>query len=203
MKASFLIGMLLGLLGVLAGAYYAPWGQHARLPSHTSVQTNGGRVERFLVRLPADRIAGHGEGFDRQPISAGAGTALAVDHYKLRDVDGAVIGVAARHATSTADGQVAVWSVVIPSRGGFVLTGASQEAALIGGLQRNGYQPGNAWTGDLQIGPERESGRLVSGSEEFEPLRGTYTETWHLTGVDEAGVPRGTVELTMVTFLGA
>ncbi len=203
MKATFLIGLLVGLLGVFAGAYYAPWGQHARLPSLTSVQANGGRVERFLVRLPADRIAGHGDGLDRLPLSAGAGAALAVDHYKLRDVDGSVIGVAARHTTSTAEGAVAVWSVVIPSRGGFVLTGASQEAAVLGSLQRSGYRPGSAWTGDVQAGADRESGRLVSGSEEFETLRGTYTESWHLTGVDEAGVPRGTVELTMVTFLGA
>lgn len=203
MKATFLIGLLTGLLGVFAGAYYAPWGQHLRLPSHTSVQANGGRMERFLVRLPADRIAGHGEGLDRLPLSAGAGTALAVDHYKLRDVDGSVIGVAARHTTSTDEGPVAVWSVVIPSRGGFVLTGESQDTAVLDGLQRSGYRPGDAWTGDLQAGADRESGRLVSGSEEFETLRGTYTESWHLTGVDEAGVPRGTVELTMVTFLGA
>ena len=57
MKIVFLVAVLLGFGGTLAGAHYAPWREHARLPSHTTVVANGGRAEQLLIRLPADRIA--------------------------------------------------------------------------------------------------------------------------------------------------
>ena len=57
MKLVFLVAILLGFGGTLAGAHFAPWREHARLPSHTTVVANGGRAEQFLIRLPADRIA--------------------------------------------------------------------------------------------------------------------------------------------------
>lgn len=203
MKFSFLTGVFAGLLLIFAGAYLAPWGEHARLPSHTTVQANGGRLEQFVVRLPADRLAAHGPGPGRASFPDAQDAALAADHFKLRDAEGNVIGVATRHSTATGAGPAAIWSVVIPSRGAFVLTGEATDAALRTSLERNGYRPGSAWNGDVRLQSGSDSGRLALGREEFETLQGTYTESWHVTGVDEAGELRGTVELNMLTFLGA
>ena len=52
MKTVFLLGLLAGFGGTLAGAHFAPWLEHARLPSQTSVVANGGRAEQFLIHLP-------------------------------------------------------------------------------------------------------------------------------------------------------
>ena len=57
MKIVFLLAILGGFGGTLAGAHFVPWLKHARLPSHTSVVANGGRSEQFVIRLPADRLA--------------------------------------------------------------------------------------------------------------------------------------------------
>ena len=57
MKSLFISGVIIGFAAVLAAAFYYPWVDHVRIPSRTSVQANGGRVEQFLVRLPADRVA--------------------------------------------------------------------------------------------------------------------------------------------------
>lgn len=220
MKSSFLIGVLAGLLLTFAGAYFAPWGEHARLPSHTAVQANGGRVEQFIVRLPADRLAGHGAGFGRMTFPGASGddpgasgdepsanelsaNELTADHFKLRDTQGNVIGVAARHSASAGDGPIAIWSVVIPSRGTFVLTGDATDSALRSTLERNGYRSGSSWNGDVRLQRSGDSGRLALGREEFEAMQGTFSESWHVTGVDESGELRGTVELTMLTFRGA
>ncbi len=203
MKFSFLTGVFAGLLLIFAGAYFAPWGEHLRLPSHTTVQPNGGRLEQFVVRLPADRLAGHGAGPGRTLLPEAGNAELSADHFKLRDGDGHVIGVAARHATAGGDSAAAIWSIVIPSRGAFVLTGEATDSALRSTLERNGYRAGSAWSGDVRVRSRDDGGRLTQGREEFEQMRGTYSESWHVTGVDEAGELRGTVELNMLTFLGA
>jgi hypothetical protein len=57
MKTVLLLAIVIGFGGTLAGAHYLPWVTHVRLESHTSVVANGGRAEKFLIRLPADRLA--------------------------------------------------------------------------------------------------------------------------------------------------
>ena len=44
MKTVFWLALVAGFGGTLAGAHFVPWLAHARLPSHTSVVANGGRV---------------------------------------------------------------------------------------------------------------------------------------------------------------
>src|SRR5687767_9710819 len=107
MKTVFLLALIVGFGGTLAGAHLAPWLQHARLPSHTSVVANGGRAEQFMIRLPADRIgATDGEAGGLRGKGAGGAMLLPaqfmaepllIEHFKIRDTSGSVVGVAARH----------------------------------------------------------------------------------------------------------
>jgi hypothetical protein len=208
MKLVFFFAVLAGFAGTLAGAHYAPWLAHARLPSHTSVVANGGRAEAFVIRLPADRIAAtDGEAGGLRAKGAGGAMLLPaqllaepllVEHFKVRDSLGSVIGVAARH---WAGGSAAAttWSVSIPSRGTFVLSAAGEaRGALETALRAGGYSAGKSWNGQVAV-PMIKEGTLVVGTGEFEGLSGSFTETWTVAAVDEDGRVAGTIELGTVT----
>lgn len=217
MKTAFWLGLLVGFCGVVAAAHFFPWVVHTRLPSQTSVVANGGRAEQFLIRLPADRIdamsganMGLRSGFGATTIGLpGALTdrPLLVEHFKVRDATGNVIGLAARHWSSTPSGPATAWSVLIPSRGALLLTAPGEgRAALDAALRKVGFVPGTTWTGDLRIdlgGGEKDAGRVAAGSDEFSDLQGHYSETWTVTGVSGEGELRGTIELDTVTFHGS
>ena len=209
MRTLFLLGLLLGFVGTLAAAHWVPWISHQRLPSQTTVVANGGRAEQFLIRLPADRIAAT----DAKPAGlrsiAGSGAMLLpakfvnepllVEHYKVRDSTGQVIGVGARHWANGDHGMTATWSLVVPARGSLVLRAPGEKGgALDTALQRAGYTRGAAWEGTLEVALA-QGGAVASGTGDFEGLTGTYTETWKLTGVDANGAMRGTIELYTVT----
>jgi len=211
MKIVFLLGLLVGFAGTLAGAHFAPLLAHTRLPSHTSVVANGGRAEHFVIRLPADRIAAT-DGEAGGLRAKGAGRAmllpaqfiaepLLVEHFKVRDDAGSVIGVAARHWSGTGASAATTWSVLIPSRGAFVLNGPGEaRGALEAGLRTAGYSAGKAWDGQVAVPMMREDeGLVAAGTGEFEGLAGTYTETWTIANVDEDGRVNGTIELGTVT----
>lgn len=212
MKVVFLLTILAGFGGTLAGAHYLPWLAHTRLPSHTSVVANGGRAEQFLIRLPADRIAvtdGQASGLR----SAGAmsvmavpaqfvTTSLLVEHFKVRDTDGSVIGIAARHWGNTDRGLTTTWSVLIPSRGALLLNAPGETRGSVEtALQNAGYNAGAAWNGEMALAltPKDAAGRVAAGSGEFDGLGGSYTETWTLTGVADSGELRGTIALDTIT----
>jgi len=205
MRTAFVVGVLLGLAGVLAAARFAPWVDPVRLPSHTTVVSNGGRAETFVIRLPADRIAAAGgaeAGLRADApgtvFSAPGSAAVLVEQFKVRDRDGQVIGIAARH-WAPADG--AVWLLVVPGRGTMLLTGDAEPArALDTALSAAGRRAGTPWSGELRVVfPRAPSvGRVHGGTHEFEGLEGTYTETWTITGVGESGELRGTIELGTV-----
>lgn len=210
MKTIFLLALIVGFGGTLAGAHFAPWLEHARLPSHTSVVANGGRAEQFLIRLPTDRIAAtdgeagglraHGGGAMMLPAQFVA-EPLLVEHFKVRDSVGSVIGVAARHWSGRSGGATTTWSVLIPSRGALVLSAPGEtRGALEAALRAGGYSAGKAWVGQVAVPMPREGqGTVAAGTGEFEGLLGTYTETWTLAAVDEAGKVSGTIELDTVT----
>lgn len=211
MKLTFFFGVLLGLAAVLAAAALYPWVDHTRLPSRTQVLPNGGRAEGFLIRLPVDRVATTGSpsmGERAKPFPNGfgfpealGGAALLLEHFKVRDIQGNVVGVAARHTAGTSRGIESAWSIVVPSRGAMMLVGADV-GDLDGALAAAGRDPGRSWSGDLRVkvgSEQEESGRIVWGSAEFENLRGSYVESWLITGVDESGGLRGTIELDTVT----
>ena len=210
MKVTFFIGVFLGLAAVLSLAGFYPLVDHPRLPSKTQVLANGGRAEGFLIRLPVDRITTVGNpasGSRAKPFpdavalpEAFGATPLLLEHFKVRDIQGNVIGIAARHTTGTPLGVESTWSIIIPSRGAIMLAGADL-VNLDAALAVAGYNAGESWDGDLrvQVGAEgSESGRIVWGSQEFENLDGTYFENWLITGVDPSGDLRGTIELDTV-----
>jgi hypothetical protein len=215
MKTAILLGFVLGFGGVLAGSHFFPWVAHARMPSQTSVVANGGRAEQFLIRLPVDRIgsAGATVGLRGSPMFANmalpetlAKEPLLIEHFKVRDSVGNVIGLAARHWSTGPDGDAGTaWVLMIPSRGALMLVAPGEaRGALDAALQKGGYK-GGSWDGDVRldvVGPERR-GAIVTGSAEFEGLEGEYSERWNVSGVSDNGELRGTIELSTVTFRGA
>jgi hypothetical protein len=212
MKTVFLLAILGGFGGTLAGAHFVPWLKHARLPSHTSVVANGGRSEQFLIRLPADRIAAtDGEAGGLRSVAASGAMAmpaqfvakpLLIEHFKVRDSAGSVVGVAARHWNDGAAAPTTTWSVLIPSRGAFVLSAPGEaRGALEAALRSGGYSAGKSWEGEVAVPmiPPDEVGVLAAGTGEFEGLAGNYTEAWTVAAVDEDGSVSGTVEIDTIT----
>ena len=213
MKFVFLFGLLVGFAGTLCGAYYTPWLKHARLPSQTTVVSNGGRAEQFVIRLPADRIsATDGEAGGLRANSANGDDAmllpaqfvaepLLVEHFKVRDAAGNVIGVAARHWNASAADAATTWSVLIPSRGALVMSAvAEKRAAVDTALRSAGYGGGKAWSGQVVVPmAEGYQGVIAAGTGEFAELGGFYTETWTVAAVDEDGILSGTIELGTIT----
>jgi hypothetical protein len=220
MKTAFIVAVLLGFSGVLAAAHFVPWMGHARLPSQTEVVATGGRAEQFLIRLPVDLIVASGAA--ASPVRSPPGSSptalpaelgakpLLVEHFKVRDAAGNVIGVAARHWSSDGRGMGTAWSVLIPSRGAMLLTAPGEgKTALDGALQKAGYRPGSAWSGTsavpavaVELTP-RDGGEVAAGSDEFERLDGTYQEIWKVSGVSDTGELRGTIELNTITRRGS
>lgn len=209
MKTVFYLATLAGFAGTLAGVHFLPVGAHTRLPSHTAVVANGGRSEQFLIRLPADRIAATDSplGGLRSANQQSAmvlpaqfvAAPLLVEHFKVRDSAGSVIGVAARHWTETTGGASTTWSVLIPSRGAMILNAPGESrGAVEGALQRAGYSAGKSWVGEAKVAMTPEAGTLAAGSGEFEGLLGSYTENWLLAGVGD-GELLGTIALDTVT----
>jgi hypothetical protein len=211
MKLVFLLALLIGFAGTLAGAHFAPGLRHARLPSQTSVVANGGRAEQFLIRLPADRIAATdgeagglrskgADGVMLMPAQFVAEPVL-VEHFKVRDSAGAVIGIAARHWNGSAEAATTTWSVLIPSRGALVMSARGEDrGALDSALRARGYSAGKDWVGDVRLPMTRDAaGTVAAGTGEFESLIGTYTETWNVAAVDEDGKISGTIALSTVT----
>jgi len=186
MKRLLQLGFILGLAGTLAAAYFTPWVEYERYRSAASVVANGGRVEQFLVRLPADRIG--------QPIAADSTTRL--EHFKLRDAEGNVIGIAARHAVAREDGEATAWLLSIPSRGTIALAGAgagSIETALAGRQLAAGADMNPELSVDLT--PAAAS---ITATGEFSGIDFELVETWIVTGLEDDGQVRGTLQLNTI-----
>jgi hypothetical protein len=208
MRASFIYAFLLGLAGVLATGYFAPWAQHERVASKTSVAMNGGRRETFLIYLPSDRLV---EVADRERYPTTAATTLTVpeltalpllaEHFKLRDMDGTVIGLATRHWSATPTGSTSVWAVDIPGRGALVLAGDGDVAGqLASALAGAGVIAGLPWSGEVEVGVAdvESASRVVVGTEEFSGVGGRYSETWRISGFSERGELQGTIVLDTI-----
>jgi hypothetical protein len=211
MKVLFLLAFIGGFGGTLAGVHYAPWLKHARLPSIASVVANGGRAEQFLIRLPADRLAatdGAAGGLRAQGANGAmllparfVTEPLLIEHFKVRDSAGNVVGVAARHWNGGGPAPTTTWSVLIPSRGALVLSAPGESrGALEAALRTRGYSAGEDWDGQVAVPMVRDGeGTVAAGTGEFDGLAGTYSETWTVAAVDESGKVSGTIELGTVT----
>jgi hypothetical protein len=207
MKATFIFGFLLGLVGALVGAYLLPWANYERVASKTLVAMNGGREESFVIRLPDDRIVAAGLGAGAGMVDPVTGVAapsdlaggdLLAEHFKLRNVDGTVIGVAGRHWTVVDAAAASTWALSIPARGAVVLAASDLGAADVWqALTRAGYRAGAAWTGEVvvQLTSDVSLPHVVTGTEEFADTEGRFDETWTVTGVSDAGELRGTIAI--------
>ncbi len=215
MKPAFLAGILLGLLATLSVARFYPWVDHPRSASMTTVLHSGGRVEDFVIRFPVDRIATTGTadmGLRAKGFPAGielptqmAAEPVLIENFKLRNINGEVIGIAARHSSVTDQIASAAWALTIPSRGTLHLLGADYPGILDRELAAAGRIDGQAWSGDLELtlgGQGADSGEVAGGSHEFAGLIGTYTEGWSISGVSQAGELRGTINLHTTAEFG-
>lgn len=210
----FTVGVLGGLALTLWLAASWSWVEHPRVRAHIDVRQNGGAEEHFVIRLPRDRIVDGGRegglpGSHPQEVSWPDALREGghVEQYKLRDREGEVIGVAARHTVRDGDTEDAGWVLFIPARGTLMLHHVEAGGGLAGALSRAGLRAGNAWTGSLDLertaGPvDGGRGRVVGGTREFARHTGSYAERWRLTGLDEQGVLRGTIELETLTVIG-
>lgn len=195
MKRLLQFGFVLGLGGTLAAAYFAPWFEFTRYRSLTSVVQNGGRVEQFVVRLPADRI---------EPVAAAESTLTASEtpmrmhHFKLRDTEGNVVGLAAKHELGIGDNREIAWLLTIPSRGTIALAASSPnqgsiESVVAGlglSLGQNADQPHSIDFGNPARG--------IAATGEFDGIDFELVESWTVTGVDAAGQIRGTLHLNTI-----
>jgi hypothetical protein len=191
MKRLLQLGFILGLFGSLAGAYFAPWFEFPRFRSAATVVQNGGRLEQFEVRLPADRI-GAGVALPSGPESG------SLEHFKLRDVEGNVIGVAARHSLPLADGTATSWLLTIPSRGTIAFTSSTPASvSLEGRIAASGLVAGARSEPEISIdlGSPASS---VATTGEFAKIGFELVETWVIAGLEDDGAIRGTLRLSTV-----
>lgn len=192
MKRLLQLGFVLGLAGTLALAWFAPIFEYTRYRSATSVVANGGRVEQFLVHLPVDRIESPAD----TELAAEAGVRLR--HYKLRDAEGNVIGLAVRHELETGDATETAWLLTIPSRGAIALAAnGSGEAMIEAEIAARGLAAGQSIDQPLSI-DSRQPARSVSATGEFAGIDFELVETWIVTGLDDDGGVRGTLRLNTV-----
>ncbi len=185
MFRTFIFGLLLGLFGAGAYLHFVPVVDQHRVPSHVTVQTNGGIQEIFSIRLPGDRIMAGPPGAVT-PIPAGLTwpdaptiAGLEAELFKIRDRDDTVIGVASRmkQATGSGDGFVH-WVIHLPARG-----------TMFAALEPN---PGAG---------QARSGTLSVGTGDFEFRRGSVREVFVRDAADNDPDSEGRIDL-QVALIG-
>jgi len=132
---TFLAGIILGLLGSGALAYFVPVVDLERERSHITVRPNGGNIELFVIDPNRDRIMA----FDASEavtypdeVVWPAGDRLEdlrTELYKVRNRDDKVIGVASRMAIDDGGQNFSEWAIHLPARGSLYVsmnTGTTQ-----------------------------------------------------------------------------
>ena len=217
--ATFLAGLAITLLA----AGFLPLPEHPRIYSQINVVTGGGRQEDFIIRWPQDRISIPETGVSDTPsgtvgtmvLRTPSGELAGAELFRLRDVDGNVIGIASR-VTARVTGQrvpsasVTNWLMLIPSRGGLLLS--QENSADVGPIWTTAdggryvapAERANFWSRGsryrITAGPAREGqGKVVRGTGEFQALEGTYTEIWELEEVAADGKTEGRIAISTVT----
>jgi hypothetical protein len=187
MKRLLQLGFVLGLFGTLAAAYFVPWFEYPRYRSAATVVPNGGRLEQFEVRLPADRIG------LAVPSNSAEGS---LEHFKLRDAEGNVIGLAARHSVQVADGTAISWLLSIPSRGSIAFAASAPPGESIESqLDARGVAAGGSVEPELSIDVGTPA-RSVAKTGEFAEIDFELVETWVVSGLSDSGDIRGTLRLS-------
>jgi hypothetical protein len=187
MKRLLQLGFVLGLFGTLAAAYFAPWFEYPRYRSAATVVPNGGRLEQFEVRLPADRIG------LAVPSDSDQGS---LEHFKLRDAEGNVIGLAARHSLPLGDSTAISWLLTIPSRGSIAFASSAPPGESIETqLEVRGVAVGGGVEPALSIDVGTPA-RSVATTGEFAEINFELVETWVVSGLADNGDIRGTLRLS-------
>jgi hypothetical protein len=179
---TFIFGLILGLLGAGAAAWYVPPVDLHRERSLVSVQPNGGNLEQFQINLPRDRIM---VGLPNAANSIPAGLDwpgsdllgnMQAEIFKVRDRNNTVVGVASRLASASEEtGPFIEWAVHLPARGTMYLK--------------------------MQVLPTEDgvrNGTLISGTREFAVLTGSVRERF-VTGPEDDPDIQGQIRLEAVT----
>jgi hypothetical protein len=215
----FLLSFVAGVALLLIAAALFPLPVHERFASRIEVLTNGGRAETFVIRWPGDRLVLDGElpgalvnRDDGVVALAPAGKAPAgAEAFRLRDVNGQVIGLATR-VTATMPGDrgrnasITNWTLLIPSRGALLMSqenGADVGPVRVGGAWLAAVDAPGFWaTGSryrISAGPAAGGrGRVLGGTGEFASLRGDYGEVWELEELAANQRSEGTIQLSTV-----
>ena len=181
MIRTFVLGIVIGLIATVAGAYYLPVVDQAREVSLVRVQTNGGQQESFHINIPMDQVAvgasGQGSAVPTEIEWPEELSAHSASVYKLRNEQDVVIGVAHRVVVQDEQfGNAIEWVLHFPARGSLYVSMPTQVS-----------------------GDESRRGRVVSGTREFSGARGLVSEDYlPIESGDE--MRRGRIELK--TLLG-
>ena len=184
MIKTFITGIVLGVVAVIAALHLLPAVDQYREASIISVTPNGGNAEVFHVNVPMDRIMVGRQGNEHpipaslvwpdEPLFEGVQTEL----FKLRNSRNAVIGVASRQAASDDEfGDVIEWVLHLPARGSLF---ARMQTDTVDGTHR--------------------VGRLDAGTREFEDISGELSERWVRVGDEAEEGQAGRIELA-TTFI--
>ncbi len=186
MLKTLIFGFLLGIVGTVAAAYYAPVVDQYRESSFIAVSPNGGNTESFRINIPTDRIM-TGAPRQAEPLPPGLRwpadewfEGVRVELFKLRNTQDTVIGVASRMVADSDQIEDSVeWVLHIPARGTVYVAMPAQ--AVDGG---------------------RRIGELRAGTREFRPMHGEVSERWVPNMNDEdVDAPDGHIEL-VTAFVG-
>jgi hypothetical protein len=179
---------VLGLVLVLAGAYFYPLPTNVRVRSDIEPVPNGGRKEDFYINLEFDRLAPAQEvlaaPFPEKALQSGGEQVVRAEIFRLRNAQREVIGLATRMTGLVPDANgeplVAInWLVLVPGRGAFLL---SQGPSLAAGLLPDSMQ--------------FEQGEMLVGDGEFSGLSGSYVEASLLEDTNGDGVDEGVLLLS-------
>ena len=141
MRLVIILGFLAGLASVAGLAFTAPFLAQERVHAETRVQNNGGRFERFEIRLPDDRLnvlPAADSAVELWPSSTNWYADLApfnqsASVFRVRNENGEVIGTGVRVRGVNRDSDVE-WVLHVPARGTLVLQGESAEVAELGDI---------------------------------------------------------------------
>ncbi len=179
MIKTFVLGVVLGIVGAAAAVVFVPAVDQHRESSIIAVMPNGGNSETFHINIPMDRIM-VGSPARRQPLPVGlqwpADEELAdlrSELFKVRNARDAVIGVASRMASKDETmGDMIEWVLHFPARG-------SMFVSMQADAGEGGYR----------------LGQIRTGSGEFKSYIGNVTERWVADTSGSEDAPAGRIEL--------
>jgi hypothetical protein len=188
--ATFAAGFVLALLA----AYFYPFSGEPRLRSLSVTLPNGGREEVFLMHLPEDRLgiprAAPVASFPRESFDNDGKQSLVAELFRLRNVDGDVVGVASRVSGAVPDlrnrrSQTVDWVLVLPGRGSLSMSWGGQPAGNPRSQQRE----------QMGLNPRR-AGIVYSGTQDFSGLEGAFIEETRAADLSDPGQRDGVLSLT-------